>query len=280
VILVGGATRMPQLIEQVTQLTGKSPRRRINPNEVVALGAAVQASLIARAESVQDLVVTDVAPFTLGIEVTKRSGHERRGGYFMPVIQRKTTIPVSRVERVLTIDPNQTKLVLKIYQGESRRVEDNLCLGEFEATGIPRGPAGQPVDVRFTYDLNGVLEVEATVVETGKQFTHVVTRLARGLSAEQVRRAVEDMARLKTLPREETTNRFLLRRAERVYQELSLELREELGMLLDGFEEALELQDAAAIQRYRRALQEFLDRHDTGADDHSRGDEDDDWFRP
>src|SRR5262249_26900895 len=176
-----------------------------------------------------------VAPFTLGISITKQFGLERRSGYFMPIINRNTTIPVSRVNRVETVEPNQTEILIKIYQGESRRVENNLFLGEFTVKGIPRGPAGQSVDVRFTYDLNGVLEVEATVVEAREKFAHVVTRYARGLSGEQIARAIQAMERLKTHPREETTNRFLIRRAERVFQELSLEGREILGRLLDGF---------------------------------------------
>ena len=175
-------------------------------------GAAVQAGLIARDQSVEDLVVTDVAPFTLGMEVSKTFGHEKREGYFLPIIHRNSTIPTSRVERVQTVAANQTTLAVKIYQGESRRVEDNLFLGEFEVKGIPPGPAGQPVDVRFTYDLNGVLEVEAAVVETKKSVSHVVTRHARGLSAKQIAEAVRQMEKLKTHPREESVNRLLLRR--------------------------------------------------------------------
>jgi molecular chaperone HscC len=264
IILVGGATRMPVVVDLVTHLFGKPPQRRLNPDEVVALGAAVQAGLIAREESVKDLVVTDVAPFTLGIAITKQFGLERRSGYFLPIINRNTTIPVSRVNRVATVEPNQTEINVTIYQGESRRVENNLFLGEFTVRGIPRGPEGQEVDVRFTYDLNGVLEVEATVVETREKVSHVVTRYARGLSQEQVARALQHMQQLKTHPREETTNRFLIRRAERVFQELSLEEREVLGRRLDGFEAALEIQDADSIERHRQALQGFLDRHDMG----------------
>jgi molecular chaperone HscC len=267
VILVGGATRMPAVVDLVTHLFGQPPQRRLNPDEVVAIGAAVQAGLIARAESVKDLVVTDVAPFTLGISITKQFGLERRSGYFLPIINRNTTIPVSRVNRVATVEPNQTEIIVKIYQGESRRVENNLFLGEFSVGGIPRGPAGQEVDIRFTYDLNGVLEVEATVVETRDKVSHVVTRYARGLSADQVARAVQNMQQLKTHPREESVNRLLIRRAERVFQELSLEGREVLGRLLDGFEAALEMQDASAIDRHRQALQEFLERHDAGFND-------------
>ncbi len=279
VLLVGGATRMAMVIDRVTDLLGKPPQRRLNPDEVVALGAAVQAGLIAREESVRDLVVTDVAPFTLGVEITKRLGHEHRDGYFLPVIERNTTIPVSRVQRLNTLEANQTVIRLKVYQGEGRRVEDNLFLGEFEVAGIPRGPAGQEeIDVRFTYDLNGVLEVEATIVATRKKVSHVITRHARGLSADQVQRALQEMAKLKTHPREEAVNRFLLRRAERAYQELSREGREMLGQLLDGFEAALNLQDAEAIERHRSVLEQFLDRHDTGGADGPEGE--DDWYRP
>jgi molecular chaperone HscC len=276
VILVGGATRMPAVVDAVTKLLGKAPQRRLNPDEVVALGAAVQAGLIARNENVADLVVTDVAPFTLGIEVTKKVGLDRRDGYFLPIINRNTTIPVSQVKRVATVYPNQTEVAVSVYQGESRKVAGNLLLGEFTVKGVPRGPAGQAVDVRFTYDLNGVLEVEATVVETHEKVTHVITRHARGLSQEQVARAVQEMQKLKTHPREESANRFLILRAERVYQELPLEEREVLGELLHGLETALEMQEPDAIGRHREALQRFLDRYDTGSDDYAWEGEDDD----
>jgi molecular chaperone HscC len=274
IILVGGATRMPLVVDLVTRLLGKEPHSRLNPDEVVALGAAVQAGLIARAQSVEELVVTDVAPFTLGIAASKHFGLELRDGYFLPIIHRNTTIPVSRVERVVTTAPNQTEMRLQIYQGEARRIEDNLFLAEFTLRGIPRGPAGhQGVDVRFTYDLNGVLEVEATVVSTKEKASHVVTRHARGLSKEQIVRAVHELQRLKTHPREEAANRFLLRRAERVYRELPMDQREFLSQLLDGFEGAMELQDAEAIERHREALKEFLDRVDPSIEE----DADDEW---
>ncbi|HET6881491.1 MAG TPA: molecular chaperone HscC [Pirellulales bacterium] len=280
VILVGGATRMPAVVDLVTQLFGKPPHRRLNPDEVVALGAAVQAGLIGRQSSVDDLVVTDVCPFTLGVEVVKEFGTELRQGYFQPIINRNTTIPVSRVERLFTVKPNQTEIRCKIFQGESRRVSENLLLGEFSVGDIPRAPAGeQGVDIRFTYDLNGVLEVEATVVDTGRKVSHLVTRYAKGLSQAQLSLAVEEMQKLKTHPREETVNRFLLRRAERVFRELSLDGRDLLSRLLDGFEAAMEIADEEAIGRHRAALERFLDDHDARFDtDKERGD--DDWYEP
>jgi len=267
VLLVGGATRMPAVVEQLAARFGKSPRQGIDPDEVVALGAAVQAGLIARDENLEDLVVTDVAPFSLGVAVCKEFGMEHRGGYFLPIIHRNTTIPISRSQQVSTIYANQREIAIKVYQGENRRVEHNLLLAEFAIEGIPMGPPGQAVDIRFTYDLNGVLEVEGTVVETGKKVTHVIARHARGLNPEQIARAVEEMQALKTHPREETVNRFLLRRAERVYKELPMVLQKHLGELLDGFEAAMDLGEREAIDRYRAALGQFLDAHDLEMDD-------------
>ncbi|HSQ57404.1 MAG TPA: Hsp70 family protein, partial [Gemmata sp.] len=262
VILVGGATRMPLVVRRVAELLGKEPRRRLNPDEVVALGAAVQAGLVGQSAAVDDLVVTDVAPFTLGVAVCKQFGSEHRDGYFDPVIDRNTTIPVSRVKRYSTIVPNQTSIAVRVHQGESRRAEENLLLGEFEVKGIPRGPAGQEVDVRFTYDLNGVLEIEATIVATKKTVTHVITRHAKGMNEDDIKRAVRNMEKLKAHPRDEETNRFLLLRAERVFKELPGELRQVLGMLLDGFESALEGRDPETIARHREVLEQFLTIHD------------------
>ena len=262
-ILVGGATRMPVVIQRVTELFGRSPTCRLNPDEVVAQGAAVQAGLFARDESVEDLVVTDVAPFTLGVEISRDIGGERQDGFFLPIINRNTAIPISRVNRVNTSTANQTDVPVRVYQGEGRKVADNLFLGEFDVTGIPRGAAGQEIDIRFTYDLNGVLEVEATIVATKKRITHVITRHVRGLTPAEVARAVAEMAALKTHPREEAVNRFLIRRAERLYQELPLAERRFLDSLLIGLEEALELRDPAAIESNREALEDFLNQFDT-----------------
>ncbi|HEY3789455.1 MAG TPA: Hsp70 family protein [Urbifossiella sp.] len=267
VILVGGATRMPLVVRRVKELFGKEPHRRLNPDEVVALGASVQAGLVGGAGAVDDLVVTDVAPFTLGIDVSKDFAGDIQSGYFSPVIHRNTTIPVSRVERYTTMVPNQTTIKVRVYQGEARKVAENLLLGEFEVSGIPPGPVGEAVDIRFTYDLNGILEVEATVVSTKRKVTHVIAKHAKGLTEEQIRRAVSNMEKLKTHPREEAVNRFLIARAERVFKELPSDLRRMLGDLLDGFEVGLESQDPEAIDRHREGLQMFLSLHDPEGDD-------------
>ena len=266
VILVGGATRMRAVRSRVERFFGKAPRSRLNPDEVVAMGAAVQAGLIARQASLEDIVVTDVAPFTLGVEVVKMMGIEHRPGYFNPIIHRNTTIPVSRVTRHGTVRANQTSMDISIYQGENRRVAENHLLGKLNVDDIPPGPPGQEVDIRMTYDLNGVLEVEATVVATGKQVRTVITRHAHELSDAEVADAVEAMRALKEHPRDEVGNRFLLRKAERLYRELPFLERDALAQLLDGFEQVLEMREPAAIEAARRHLEEFLERFEPDAE--------------
>ncbi len=259
IILVGGATRMPMLVDRVRELFHKEPHSKLDPDLVVGLGASVQAGLFAQDSFVDDLVVSDVCPFTLGIQISKQIGDRDTSGYFMPIINRNTTIPVSRVDRVQTLRGNQTTIEVEVYQGESRMVKDNLKISSFEVNGIPPGPAGQEIDIRFTYDLNGILEVEATIVKTGRKVSHVVTHYAKNLSPVEIRRAVTEMQGLKLSPRDDAVNQAVLRRAERVYRELPTQERRMLDNLLDAFESSMQIQDEIAINECREALQAFLD---------------------
>ena len=260
VLLVGGATRMRSFVDYVKHKFQREPKSQLNPDEVVAIGAAVQAGLFANNAIVEDLVVTDVSPFTLGIAISKKIGDENLPDYFLPIINRNTTIPVSRVDRVQTISPNQTKIDVHVYQGEGRMIKDNLKIGSFEASGIPPGPSGQEIDVRFTYDLNGVLEVEATIVKTGKKISHVITQHAKSLTPMDIKRAIEQMQTYKHHPRDELVNQAVLRRAERIYKELPLQQRDQLGDMIDGFEGVLQSQDKQAIGEIRQLLELALDR--------------------
>ena len=131
IILVGGATRMPVIRAMVTKLLKKFPEHSLDPDEVIALGTGVQSGLLDRHEALEDIVMTDVCPFTLGTDIAKKVGVQQyQGGYFQPVIERNTVIPASRVRYYSTIHPGQTKVTVGIYQGESPRVEDNVPLGE------------------------------------------------------------------------------------------------------------------------------------------------------
>ena len=262
VILVGGATRMPQISEMLTEVFGRVPRCTLDPDHVVALGAAIQGGLVQLDKAVTDMVVTDVCPFTLGVEISKDIAGTSRAGYFSPLISRNSTIPISRMEEFFTAHANQTSASVRVFQGESRRVEENLFLAEFELKGIPRGPAGQRITIRFTYDLNGILEVEAGTAESNARASCVITRHAQNLTDAQLKEAVAKLQELKADPREDQGNRHLIKRAERIYQELSGDPRLLLETLLGGFEEALAMQDPSAIEMNRSALEKFLDHFD------------------
>ncbi|MEQ8785233.1 MAG: Hsp70 family protein [Pirellulaceae bacterium] len=254
VVLVGGATRSEAVRCYVEEFFETKPESRFNPDEVVALGAAVQAALIEDDAAVDDMVMTDICPFTLGVSIVKEFGRREVGGFFLPIIHRNTTIPVSREEIVYTRHPNQRTVVVLIYQGEARKVEDNLLLGELEVEGIPLGPSGQPVHLRFTYDLNGILEVEAYVPETGRKFQTVLTQHARDLSNKEVAAAITRMQQLKFYPRDDLENQHLLQFAERVVGEVNRHQREELEEAIDLFEASMQSGDKELFEHARQSL--------------------------
>ena len=238
VILVGGATRMPVLREFVADQLKCEPRSELNPDEVVAQGAAIQAALIHDDAAVEDMVMTDVCPHTLGVECVKEFGATLRDGYFVPVIHRNTTIPVSQEQTLCTIMANQSELLISVFQGESRRVDDNYPLGELVIKNIPPGPKGMPVVVRFTYDLDGILEVEAFVENSSERFATVITS-NQSLSDDELEAALERMREFKFYPRDEECNRHLLTFAERAVGEANPVTRQQLEHAVDEFENAL-----------------------------------------
>lgn len=254
VILVGGATRDRTVREFVSQFFDCQPHATVNPDEVVALGAAVQAALITDDRAVEDMVMTDVCPFTLGVQVVKQFGNKEVPGYYLPVIHRNTTIPVSREEVVATTRANQREVEVQIYQGESRKVSDNLRLGALSVPDIPAGPAGQPVHIRFTYDLNGILEVEAYLPQTGKKFNTVLTNHVEGLSPQELSSALVRMQQIKFYPRDNVRHQRLLRFAEKAIGEVSPFQRDELEAAVDGFEHAMEAGDRELFEQMRESL--------------------------
>lgn len=255
VLLVGGSSRMPCVARLASQLFGRLPLRSLPPDEAIALGAAVQAALKQGDEAVSDLVVTDVAPFTLGISTVSEFGKEQIAGIFSPIIDRGTVIPVSRVNQFSTVHDGQTQLRVEVYQGEHSLCSDNRKLGDYLVKGIPAKPAGEaPIEVRFTYDMNGILEVETTVLATGKKEVLVIESSPGRLSKEEVKKARETMAKLKFHPRDALPNTTALARADALYVELNGPARDRLGSAIAAFRAALASQDGKAIDTMRDAL--------------------------
>lgn len=250
---------MPCVARLAAQIFGRMPLRTLRPDEAVALGAAVQAALKAGDEAVDDMVVTDVAPFTLGIAASTKLGRQVVDGLFAPILERGTVIPASRVQRFSTMEDNQTEIRIQVFQGEHSLVRDNHLLGEYLLRGIPRGPEGsQSVDVRFTYDLNGILEVEMVVVSTKKTETLVIESQPGKLSPQQIATAREAFKRLKFHPRDALPNATALARADAVYVELTGLAREELGHAIAQLRAALETQDPQVIDPARERVVQLL----------------------
>ncbi|MBW3540603.1 MAG: Hsp70 family protein, partial [Planctomycetes bacterium] len=260
VILVGGATRMEVVRSFVREWFNKEPLSSFDPDEVVALGAAVQAALIADDRSVDDMVLTDVCPYTLGVDYTKQFGGRYVDGYFKPIIHRNTTIPVSKEDVFVTMHANTREVEFGIYQGEGRKAQDNLKLGQLKVTGIPPGPAGMAVHVRFTYDINGILEVEAYVPDSGKKFRTVLTQHAKSLAKSQIDQAIKNLQKLKFYPRDDIRNRRLVLFCERMVGEVAPFLRNELEEAIDVFENAMASGDREYFKFAREGLLTTLSR--------------------
>jgi molecular chaperone DnaK len=182
VVLVGGMTRMPAVQEKVKELTGKDPHKGVNPDEVVAVGAAIQAGVLAG--DVKDVLLLDVTPLTLGIET--------KGGVMTRLIERNTTIPSKKSEIFSTADDNQTQVEVHVLQGEREMAAGNKSLGKFQLTGIPPAPRGMPqIEVTFDIDANGILNVSAKDLGTGKE-QKIEIKGGSGLSEDEVEGMVRD----------------------------------------------------------------------------------------
>jgi len=260
IVLVGGATRMPIVRRAVTRMFGRFPSTELNPDEAVALGAAIQAGLKARDAALKEVVLTDVCPYTLGVDTgERRPDGTVRQDVFAPIIERNTVIPASREKRFTTIADGQQKIVFKIYQGESRIASENIYLGTIEMPVPPRRAHEVGVICRFTYDINGLLEVDVQISATGERRQLVIfdrDPAEAGLNVEERRK---ELAQLKIHPRERDANRAALARANRCYEHFLGDTREEVRRLIANYETVLDAQDPAAADRARLRLLAALD---------------------
>lgn len=270
VVLAGGATRMPLVRQLATRMFGRFPCTEISPDEVVVAGAAIMAGLKMKDVALSEITMTDVCPYTLGIEITQDlpDGTEIHG-LSSSIIERNTIIPVSRMETYWPSRDYQKQVLIRVYQGEARYVKDNIKLGELQMD-LPQLPISEAAfDVRFTYDVNGLLEVDARLQKTGESKRLVIQNTGETLSQSEVEQRLAALAELKIHPRDKQEDRALLAWSERMFEQLLGKQREQLGVEIMHFESVLKSQDEQACKKARTRLQRALEAFENGQ-----------WFSP
>jgi molecular chaperone DnaK len=256
IVLVGGMTRMPAVQEKVKGLTGKDPHRGVNPDEVVAVGAAIQAGVLAG--DVKDVLLLDVTPLTLGIET--------KGGVMTKLIERNTTIPTRKGEVFSTAEDNQPSVEIHVLQGEREMAQYNKSLGKFQLTGIPPAPRGIPqVEVAFDIDANGILNVSAKDLGTSKE-QKIEIKAGSGLSEDEIKRMVTDAEshaeedrRARELAEARNNGENAAYQAERQLSELADQVdadsKARIEEAIKEVRDSLESEDPASINARTEALQ-------------------------
>lgn len=260
VVLVGGSTRMPIVRRAITRMFRRFPNVTLDPDHAVALGAAIQAGLMGRDAALEEVRLTDVCPFTLGVEVSERDPRGRlREGLFSPIIERNTPIPASRVESYSTLVDNQKKLAFNVYQGEAREVKGNVKLGELVIDMPPRPAGHASAWCRFSYDSSGLLEIDVTVPETGQSHSLTILDGADDMDDAELAKRRKALAGLKVDPREDSHNVAAMARAARAYEGFIGDRRDTIGRWIMQFEAVLDTQDRRKIDAARDELLAAID---------------------
>jgi molecular chaperone HscC len=260
VILVGGATRMQFFRSMIAKMFRRLPAANLDPDLVVAMGAAIQAGLKARDAALDDVVLTDVCPYSLGVGTHNESDlFGTQGSLFSPIIERNTVIPASRVSVYSTINDNQTNIKFEIFQGENRLVKNNINLGEL-TVAVPKNKKGEEsAAVRFSYDVNGVLEVDIEVISTKEKYNKLIVNAPGELSAADIQASKAKLAIMKFHPREDEMNINLIARAERLFEGRLGEQRDRILEGLKAFEAVLETQNREMVAQAQADFTVFLD---------------------
>lgn len=254
-VMVGGSSHMPAVRRYIARTLHKEPARDSRPDTAVALGAGICAGMKARAGDLRELVLTDVCPFTLG--VARYNESEQSRDLMSPIIERNSVLPSSKMGIYYTVRDNQDKVDVRIFQGEHRYCEDNTLLGQLQIP-VPPAPRGQQsIRIRFTYDINGLLEVEA-VNQTGRAERLVLQN--KDMSAEEAQRRLKELSHLKLHPREQEEYRAMVARGERLYAVTVGRLREQVAELLDWYQRVLSTQEVLKIAKATKRLDRFFDQ--------------------
>ncbi len=261
IILIGGSSHMLLVQKYLENLFDTEINVTISPDTAVALGVGIASGIKARNEEIKDMVLTDICPFSLGISTTNKDDFS--APFFTPIIERNTTLPASIVKRFYTSHDDQRTISIGIAQGEKMYFKQNLFLDEIELSVTPAPEGERSVDVRFSYDINGILQVDVTNNETGKIISKTIVNNNR-LSQSEVKSKLEQLEKLKIHPRDLDKNKLLIARAESLYEESIGDLREIIRFQLERFNNALSNQDSRKIRKTTESFSRFLDSIENG----------------
>ena len=253
VVMAGGSSKMPLIQKYIRHLFHKAPMVQGNCDELIALGLGLVCGVKERKEEIKDYILTDICPFSLGVATINEADPDR--AYMANIINRNTVLPCSRVRRFYTASDQQDYVVVEIHQGENTYAQDNLLLGKIEISVPPKPKGKEAVDVRFTYDINGILVVDTRVVSTGVVKTHIISQKIPEAELEQ---RVRELEKLKVHPRDLSENQQMMERLEALYQEVYPEQKEQVQQMIRTFEKFLDGQNPRQIQGYRRYLEKAV----------------------
>ena len=272
-VMVGGSSHMPVVRRYISRFLRKEPVQDSRPDTAIALGAGVCAGMKARVGDLRELVLTDVCPFTLGVA---RYNESEPGRHLMsPIIERNSVLPTSKMGVYCTVRDGQDKVEVQVFQGENRYCADNTLLGRLDLP-VPPAPRGQQsVRIRFTYDINGLLEVEA-LNEAGGMERLVLQN--KDMSPAEAERRLKELSALKLHPREQEGPRAMVARGERLYSVTVGNLREQVGRLLDWYQLQLSSQEPLKIAKATKRADQFFDQVEAFLGDAALAPpEDEDW---
>ncbi len=258
IVLVGGATKATVVRKLAARLFGRVPKGNVNPDEVVAFGAALQSAMKQRAAAIKEVILTDVCPFTLGTDVVVNNGIFEENGHYLPIIERNTVIPVSRTQTLYTASDYQTVVRVKILQGESRMTKNNLLLGELQVPVPPKPKGEEAIDVTYTYDVNSLLEVKVRVHSTNVTKTIIIKGEGNKMTEQEAAKRMEELAYLKISPREQEENKLALYLADQAYEEATGDQRFIIERYITAFEIAMKQGKTSEIEKARRELIDYL----------------------
>lgn len=253
VVMAGGSSKMPLIQKYIRHLFHKAPMVQGNCDELIALGLGLVCGVKERKEEIKDYILTDICPFSLGVATINEADPDR--AYMANIINRNTVLPCSRVRRFYTASDQQDYVVVEVHQGENTYAQDNLLLGKIEISVPPKPKGKEAVDVRFTYDINGILMVDTRVVSTGVVKTHIISQKIPEAELEE---RVRELEKLKVHPRDLSENQQMMERLEALYQEVYPEQKEQVQQMIRTFEEFLDGQNPRQIQGYRRYLEKAV----------------------